>query len=278
MLRYLLAVSGDAVSAALAAVFIDAGSEAVWEALCQPEAMSGWLAERIEAPGGIARGAMVELFWDSIGVSQKVEVEALEAPVRMVFGATSGRRRQHQETRIRAVGDGTEVTVAHTGFADTEGGRDQRAGQQAGWHATLRLLKRYVERHAPATRQSAAVATTWVTAFSSVTGDMFTAPGLGRWLCPGGASLGTGEGKTARLGLASGQILDGIILAWAPPRELVIAGTIGSGPEVIVRLRAISEDGLDPGAKLILVQLSTFSGADLAPITDAVATGLARLP
>lgn len=261
---------------ARAEVTISAENDAVWRAICVPEAMAGWLADRIDAPSGVVQGAVLTLCWDSLGVSLPVQVKAIEPGSRLVFVATLGGREHIHDIGVRSAGGDTRVEMVHAGFAKTERGRDERAGQKAGWHASLRMLKRYVEVHAPAQRHAAAVATTWVTSFDSIETAMFSADGLGRWLCPGGAVLGAQESTRASLQLADGLALDGEILAWAPPHELVIA-TDG----LILRLRAISQDGhAGLGAKLILAQLSAFSDTAREHqdrIRDAMATAFAQL-
>lgn len=202
----------------------------VWRAWTDPVWLTGWHAERLE--GELAPGAVIQLHWDSLGISIELEVVTVRAPDRLVLrGAPPGRPPQTLTVTLAAVEGGTELAIRHEGLASEE----ERAGTAAGWRVAARVLAHYLAHHAGRPRRCAAALAPVAASLADI--EPFLA--RPRWLF--------GE-ELAPLGEEGGRFAGGTVLASALPREIALAVDGGAG---VVVLRAIR---LDPGAALVGAQ------------------------
>jgi uncharacterized protein YndB with AHSA1/START domain len=217
--------------------------EYVWRAWTDPDWLAGWHADRVE--GAVAAGATVEMHWDSLGIGIALEVVALEPPTgplpdrnritgddpvgpgRLVLrGAPSGRPPQTLTVTLAPARDGTAMTIRHEGLV----GEEERAGTQAGWQVSARVLAHYLAHHAGRARRCRAALAPVAASLEDIE-PLLVHPA---WLL-GEVSLGA-EGS---------RFPGGCVLARALPRQIALVLDDAAG---ILVLRAIR---LDPDAALV---------------------------
>ncbi len=127
-----------------ASIHIDATPEQVFEFFVRPEALVAWMGEHAVLdphPGG-------EFTVDIRGVPVRGRYLEVEPPHRLLisWGHAGSDRLPPEaslvEVRLHTTGDGTTVTVSHTGLPEPEA-----TGHPRGWRLFLRQLATVIEKH-----------------------------------------------------------------------------------------------------------------------------------
>jgi uncharacterized protein YndB with AHSA1/START domain len=118
--------------------------EAVWEAITDPEAISGWL---MVTSGFEPRvGAAFRLKTDRLSVDGwvRAEVRELEPPRRMVWSwsVDDGIGSSTVVFELVPEGGGTRLTLTHVGEINDEAGAEITGG----WPSRIELLRRNLDR------------------------------------------------------------------------------------------------------------------------------------
>jgi uncharacterized protein YndB with AHSA1/START domain len=218
---------------------IEAPVDAVWSALTRAEELVRWFPlDAGENPDGS--------LWMSWGEGFRFQgcVAESDPPSRLRFVFSQpppGRDPASLEPEdlaqiateyvLESEGSTTLLRLVHSGFGTDAEWDDQFEGTRTGWEVELRGLRHYLENHRGLDRVVA-----WAKApFTANRAEAWRRILSSRGLLADGALEGAREGSRYRIRARNGDVFEGIVMLWDPPRNFV--ATVESWNRALLRLR-----------------------------------------
>ena len=209
---------------------IDAPIDAVWRALTEADEITRWFSTSATVeprPGGT-----YDISWGGEW-NWPMEIADWQPPTRLRLIDRSARPFDVDgqpladakpvelvlEFTLESQGNRTSLRLVHSGFGTGANWDEEIDGISHGWPVELRILRHYLEHHAGKARQHVWVRATAKTTASRLWEALISPDGV---VVDGSVAYLHG-GDRARFRLATGDTIDGRVIAAFPPYHLAIA-------------------------------------------------------
>jgi uncharacterized protein YndB with AHSA1/START domain len=192
--------------------------EQVWQALTDPEKISGWFPDH--AKGEVKAGEIVVWTFEGFDYAPPMKVREVVPGQKVVFGSPEGDF-WAQEFTIAREGGETVVRVVHSGFGPGGEFDELFDGVDSGWQLALANLKHYLENYFGIPRASFLLRIPGEFEYSKLV-PLFHGAEIQKWLAKSGSIGGAGEQYSFEFkdgGTASGVVLARsareVMLSWS---------------------------------------------------------------